>query len=57
MSRWGPHRRMFRIFDEELTMVSEQQRAALVLSHRGHLDEWVGALQHVSRNAHPRVLR
>lgn len=41
----GPHRRMFRIFDEELTALAEQQRASLVVAHRGHLDEWVGALQ------------
>ncbi|MGE2716279.1 TetR/AcrR family transcriptional regulator [Mycolicibacterium litorale] len=45
----GPHRRMFRIFDEELTTLPEQQRAALILAHRGHVDEWVGALQ----NLHP----
>lgn len=43
----GPHRRMFRIFDEELTALPEQQRATLLLAHRGHIDEWVGALQRV----------
>lgn len=43
----GPHRRMFGIFDEELMALPEQQRAALLLAHRGHIDEWVGALQRV----------
>jgi AcrR family transcriptional regulator len=43
----GPHRRMFGIFDEELMALPEQQRSALLLAHRGHIDEWVGALQRV----------
>ncbi|MGE2836878.1 TetR/AcrR family transcriptional regulator [Mycobacterium sp. SMC-4] len=43
----GPHRRMFGIFDEEIMALPEQQRAALLLAHRGHIDEWVGALQRV----------
>ncbi len=43
----GPHRRMFGIFDEELMALPEQQRAALLLAHRGHIEEWVGALARI----------
>lgn len=41
----GPHGRLFRIFDEELVALTEQQQAELLRSQRGHTDEWVGALQ------------
>lgn len=41
----GPHGRLFRIFDEDLMALSEQQRSELLFTQRGHIDEWIGALQ------------
>lgn len=41
----GPHGRLFRIFDEQLVVLPEEQRAELLFAQRGHNDEWAGALQ------------
>ncbi|MGY4103638.1 TetR/AcrR family transcriptional regulator [Nocardia sp. R16R-3T] len=43
----GPHGRAFGIFDEEVVMLSTEEREDLVLSYRGHVDQWVSVLREV----------
>lgn len=41
----GPHRRLFRIFNEEARYLPAPQQAELRGSERGHFEEWTGALR------------
>lgn len=41
----GPHGRTFSIFDEEVRMLSEEERTDLLKGYRGHVGQWVSVLR------------
>lgn len=43
----GPHGRTFSIFDEEVLMLSEDERNDLLEGYRGHIGQWVSVLREV----------
>ncbi|WP_040841415.1 TetR/AcrR family transcriptional regulator [Nocardia brevicatena] len=43
----GPHGRTFGIFDQEVVMLGEGEREDLLVSYRGHVDQWVAVLREV----------